>query len=96
MDKNFMNQVKNRIKEYLPKNFEDAEVGIEETIKNNDCIKQGLMVYRKGEYITPKIYLEDYEKRYKNGEPLENLLREIADLRVLLDRGDKSITHRVQ
>ena len=48
MDKNFMNQVKNQIKEYLPKNFEDAEVGIEETIKNNDCIKQGLMVYRKG------------------------------------------------
>lgn len=91
MDKNFMNQVKNQIKEYLPKNFEDAEVGIEETIKNNDCIKQGLMVYRKGEYITPKIYLEGYEKRYKNGESLENLLREIADLRVLLDRGDKSI-----
>ena len=63
MDKNFMNQVKNQIKEYLPKNFEDAEVGIEETIKNNDCIKQGLMVYRKGEYITPKIYLEGYEKQ---------------------------------
>lgn len=91
MDTNFMNQVKNQIKKYLPKYFEDAEVGIEERIKNNDCIKQGLMVYRKGESITPKIYLEGYEKRYENGEPLESLLREIADLRVLLDQGDKSI-----
>src|SRR5699024_2401143 len=91
MDKNFMNQVKNQIKEYLPKNFEDAEVGIEETIKNNDCIKQGLRVHRKGENITTKIDLEGYEKRYKSGESLKKLLREIADLRVRLDRGNKSI-----
>lgn len=91
MDKNFMNQVKNQIKEYLPKNFEDASVKIEETIDHNDHIKQGLLIHRKGENVTPKIYLEQYEKRYKKGELLEKLLREIADIRVSLDLGDESI-----
>ena len=91
MDKKFMDYIKENIKEYLPDAFVDASVVIEETLRNNDRICQGLMIFRKGETITPRIYLEDYEKRYEMGEAFEQILQEIAALRVLLDRGDESI-----
>ena len=91
MDKKFMDYIKENIKEYLPEAFMDASVVIEETLRNNDRICKGLMICRKGESITPRIYLEDYEKRYEMGETFDQILQEIADLRVLLDRGNESI-----
>lgn len=95
MDKKFMDFIKENIKEYLPDAFMDASVEIEETLKNNDLIRQGLMICRRGESITPKIYLEDYEKRYKKGESFEQILQEIAVLRVLLDCKDANILPEV-
>lgn len=91
MDKKFMDFIKENIKAYLPDTFMDASVEIEETLKNNDLVRQGLMICRRGESITPKIYLEDYEKRYKKGESFEQILQEIAELRVLLDCKDTNI-----
>ena len=49
MDKKFMDYIKENIKEYLPDAFVDASVVIEETLRNNDRICQGLMICRKGE-----------------------------------------------
>ena len=47
-----MDYIKENIKEYLPDAFVDASVVIEETLRNNDRICQGLMICRKGETIT--------------------------------------------
>lgn len=91
MDKKFMDYIKENIKEYLPEDFGDASVEIEETLKTNNLIRQGLLICRKGESISPMIYLESYEKRYNNGEEMEQILREIAELRLQLGCENQNI-----
>lgn len=60
----FKNEVKASIKDYLPEEYENAEVSIMEATKNNDSTYDVLMVKREGDSVTPRIPLWPFYKKY--------------------------------
>lgn len=60
----FKNEVKASIKDYLPEEYENAEVSIMEATKNNDSTYDVLMVKRGGDSVTPRIPLWPFYKKY--------------------------------
>ena len=75
-----MEYIKNHIKEYLPLEYQDASVALEEVTKNNDRVLTGLIVRRDGETTAPTVYLEPYAEQIDNGRPLDSVMREIAKI----------------
>ena len=60
----FLNEVKDNIKLYLPKDYENAEVSTMECQKLNRAYT-GLMVRKEGEMLTPTINLNQLYEAYK-------------------------------
>ena len=56
----FGNSVAENIKSYLPEEYADALVSMQEVIKNNDTKRIGLMIRFNDSIITSNIYLESY------------------------------------
>ena len=42
--KDFVEQVKEQIQDFLPEKFADAEVAVHQVVKNNDCVLDGLTI----------------------------------------------------
>ena len=78
----FKNEVTSRIKEFLPEKYADASVSIQSVVKNNDQKLDGLMVSTDDSSITPNIYLDQYFEQYENGREMDEILQNIADVRV--------------
>ena len=60
----FKNEVVASIKDYLPDEYENAEVSITKATKNNDFAYDVLMVKKEGEDVTPRIPLQPHYKKY--------------------------------
>ena len=60
----FVNEVKDNIKLFLPKDYENAEVSTMECQKLNRAYT-GLMVRKEGEMLTPTINLNQLYEAYK-------------------------------
>ena len=74
----FVEEVKSRIKNFLPEKFADAEIYVKEQEKINSQYT-GLTVV--GENIAnPTINLEAFHKEYENGKLMEDVLYEIAKI----------------
>ncbi len=78
----FKNEVVKNIISYLPAEYADAVVELKEVVKNNDQRFTGLVVKRAGSNIAPSIYLEDFFRDYEGGKIFDDVMREIADLRL--------------
>ena len=78
----FRNNVMENIKDYLPERYENASVSLQEVIKNNDMQLTGLMVKTEDSNIAPNIYLEGYFEQYQDGRDMEDILQNIADVRI--------------
>lgn len=78
MNQELMEYIKNHIKEYLPLEYQDANVMLEKVTKNNDRVLTGLIVRRNGETTAPAVYLEPYGEQIDNGRSLNSVMREIA------------------
>lgn len=76
----FIEYVKAHIKEYLPPEYETAEIAVHEVVKSNDRTLMGLTVLRNGENISPTVYLEPFAEQVAQGRSIEDALREIAGL----------------
>ncbi|MBR3736039.1 MAG: hypothetical protein IKN07_09160, partial [Lachnospiraceae bacterium] len=63
----FTQYVKDNIKDFLPEKYADAEVDLQEIMKNNDEKLTGLVIRTEDSNITPTIYLNQYFKEYENG-----------------------------
>ena len=61
----FVNEVKDNIKLFLPKDYENAEVSTMECQKLNRAYT-GLMVRKEGEMLTPTINLNQLYEAYKS------------------------------
>lgn len=82
----FVKTIKDEIIEYLPKEYIDAEVEIKNVEKNNNVKMTGLAIRKKGENVTPTIYLEELYKEYSTmDEEMEFILNKIADARMKAD-----------
>ena len=81
----FANVVVEKIRDYLPDTFAEAEVKLETVIKNNDLKLTGITIRREESNICPTIYLDSYYEAYKAGEEMDKILGEIADTRMKND-----------
>ena len=79
----FTQYVKDHIKEYLPPEYETAKVSVEAVTKSNDRMLSGLTVLREGENFSPTVYLEPYAEQVAQGRPMEDALREIAEIQTI-------------
>lgn len=78
--KDFIEQVKNRIQDFLPEKFTDARVEITEVVKNNDRILDGLVIKTEESNIAPTLYLNPYYDQIEEGSSLEDILERIAEV----------------
>ena len=72
----FRDQIKTTLIERL-----GGDVTLEDTnvLKNNGVSYEGITIHKKGERVSPNIYLETFYERYRLGEPLTKLCDEICD-----------------
>ncbi len=70
------------IKDYLPEEYADAKVQIQDVVKNNDRQLSGLTIRTEDNNIAPTIYLEDFYKQYQDGADFGDIVQKLADLRV--------------
>ena len=77
----FKQEVADRIKEFLPEKYADADVSIQTVVKNNDQKLDGLMVKLEDSNIAPNIYLNQFYEQHEDGRPMDDILAAIADVR---------------
>lgn len=77
----FFEEVRERIREYLPPEYEDAEISLTTQVKNNDVEMTGLLIRLPGETATPVIYLDSMYDQHEDGRPMEGILMKVADAR---------------
>ena len=78
--RDFVEQVKEQIQDFLPEKFADAAVEVNQIVKNNDCVLDGLMVRTEESNIAPTIYLNPYFEQIQDGTELDDVLAQIASV----------------
>lgn len=68
---------------------EDFTVKLNKVIKNNSIELDGLAILRKGESITPNIYLNSYYDKYMEGETISDILEEITGSYAAAEKGEE-------
>lgn len=80
--RDFCEQVQENIGEYLPTGYEGAQIKLQKVTKNNDTNLVGLLITKADSNVTPNIYLETFYENYQKGDTLEEVMQEIARVRV--------------
>jgi len=84
----FKESVKDHILEYLPESYADSEVSIQTVVKNNDQKLHGLIVRTHDSSICPNIYLNHYFSDYENGRDFDDIMHELASVRMRSGEAD--------
>jgi hypothetical protein len=84
----FKGSVKDHILEYLPESYADAEVMIHSVVKNNSVHLDGLTVRIPNSNISPNIYLNQYFRDYEDGRDFEEIMHELASVRIRSDNAE--------
>lgn len=87
--KQFFEYIQENIKEFLPARYQEAEVSLMQTIKDNDTVLTGLIIRKPGESLTPNLYLEHCYEKYLKGVGTEILLNQIGDWRVEMEQNSE-------
>lgn len=82
MNQNFIDYVKSHIKEYLPTEYQNAIISINEVTKSNDRMLTGLTILLPGEQAAPTIYLEALAEQVERGMPLDTAMKQIAQIQL--------------
>ncbi len=75
----FVNFVKAEMPSYLPEGFAGAEIITREVEKNNETL-MGLTVKKPEDMIAPTMYINTPYEAYKNGVPIGDIMRDLADV----------------
>lgn len=78
----FSNLVVERVKEFLPEQFEKASVSLQVVTKANDVKLTGLTISSVQSNVAPTIYLESFYEKYEDGEDVDAILSRIAEVRL--------------
>lgn len=82
MNQNFIDYVKSHIKEYLPTEYQNAVISINEVTKSNNRMLTGLTILLPGEQAAPTIYLEALAEQVERGMPLDTAMKQIAQIQL--------------
>lgn len=74
----FIEYCEDNILDYLPAEYENADVELTKTLKNNNVVLDTLRVQREEEKISPLIYLNRIYEDYREGKSIEKILTECA------------------
>lgn len=74
----YIEQVRCHIKEYLPEEFQDAELILQEQRKNNNKLLHGMSLKSPDRNICPLIYLDEYYEFHQSGMAMEDTFRLIS------------------
>ena len=77
----FKETIAEEIKAFLPEKYEDADISINTVQKNNEELT-GITIRSSESNIAPNIYLDSYYDSYLDGESMEDIMQNIADVRV--------------
>lgn len=81
--KEFTKIIEDNIKNYLPSRFQDAEVSVNDVIKNNGLELSGLNIRCQGEDVVPCIYLNSYYEEYQEYEmSISDVCKRVAEARL--------------
>lgn len=80
---NYIEQVKLRIKEYLPTDLDDVEVTVIPREKNNGALFHGISIHHSNEAVSPLLYAEDYFELLKRGMRVGDTLHLMVDNYIL-------------
>lgn len=78
----FLDTVVSQIRNYLPPEFQSAEVQIEKVLKDGDQILSGLIVKTPEDHSYPRIFLDNAYLDYVAGQDLGEVLRDLASQRL--------------
>ena len=81
----FKKEVADRIKDFLPEKYANADIRIESVVKNNDQKLSGIVIRQEESNIAPNIYLESFYKEHENGKSMDSVLESIAKTREKYD-----------
>ena len=91
----FKQEVVDRIQDFLPEKYADADVSIQTVVKNNDQKLDGLMVKLEESNICPNIYLNQFYEQYDNGRDLNDILQNIAEIRTQHEMSEDFDVNRI-
>ena len=80
--KEFQEYIKSNVKDYLPENYKDADIQFTDVVKNNDVHLTGVLIKKENETLTPNIYINELYEKYSSGMNLDEIVGDIADLRI--------------
>lgn len=80
--KEFQEYIKSNVKEYLPESYKDADIQFRDVVKNNDVHLTGVLIKKENETLTPNIYINELYEKYSSGMNLDEIVGDIADLRI--------------
>lgn len=79
----YIEQVKLRIKEYLPADLKGVEVTVIPREKNNGVLFHGISIHHPKEAVSPLLYAEDYFELLKRGMGMGDTLHLMVDNYIL-------------
>lgn len=75
----FKNVIKERILEFMPEEYQNAEVIQNEVIKGNDNKYSALSIRREGDVVTPNLNLDKYYRDYVERGEIDEIMKEMSD-----------------
>ncbi len=75
----FKEYITGHIAEYLPEEYQGAEILISTQIKNNDTVLDGLKIMKDTMPIVPVLYINDAYQEYREGTGIDHVVSALAD-----------------
>lgn len=75
----FKEYIINHIAEYLPEEYQGADISILSRTKNNDMVLDGLRIAKDKEQLVPLLYINDAYKAYREGAEIDHVVSALAD-----------------
>lgn len=69
----------NHIAEYLPEEYQGADVSILSQVKNNDTVLDGLRIEKGDEQTVPLLYVNGAYQAYQEGMEIDHVMSTLAD-----------------
>lgn len=92
----FKNEIVDRISDYLPEKYEQADIHFVQVAKNNDKILDGLNIFTEDTNIVPTIYVNDFFEQYENGREFNDILKELADIQLNNEKERVDVTNLIE
>lgn len=75
----FKSYIMEHIREYLPKEYQEADISLSENIKNNDTVREGLQIKSADNDIVTMLYVDHAYEEYQEGTEIDDLVSGMAE-----------------